>query len=749
MASDSRVPPQIGDECPGPSTYLGGSAADHRAPGERSRGGRSRGRSRHRGATPWRDAVQQVFDNCPIVVSAPAVFFWAGEHVVLDGGLAVIQQIPLRVYVGIQPVQPVEPGSPARLLGFFEEAETGTGRPAPSHMFRERDEDGNYVSATCDFRGESRAPTIRKVQQVADLLLADLCSQTTDERGRFKYRVWSRSEIPPGSGANWSGAFATALTVAMLLAVDRGFGEYARNNQADGRIHWGNKRLPELVAEPSGWFAKCNRWAWILESTFHEGAASGYGTLGSLAPTTLPVVYQRAPSTEFSGRFPRSVLTDREPFGTISPRDIYAKIKTKLGPTGKTPLPFRAISLRDGVLSRELPVEGALEYPFFFGLIDSGWPKSTGAIIRQASTERSKHLASCLGLTRDLRFEPAPPGWPPDAGILPFMLKRKDVGASAKAECMLHPVAYEALMVDALVTLHALKGIYESSEDRVADCLETLLKAVTQTHGGLEQLGLCWPRASAVCAALHAAFPPAPMTGAPSVAAKLTGAGGGGCMVFACNAKDSPANSTLVRLDVLLAEWSRYVPHDQARQAQVVWHSGLRHDALPGVSVDSMTLSGPAWGRLLKLVPLGTAWIRRKDGTWSSPLAALPLQHLLSQAYLLLAEIKGNWQFLLPDRTGTGVSTRPGDLRVVAQILAQKTERLFRSHQSLKRLEVTLEDYKAASREKYAKHANRLRGSLAHFLGDRVTVTGHGPNICLDLPPDAELAVWSPRNPRA
>ena len=37
------------------------------------------------------------------LASSPGVFFWAGEHAVLRGGLATCQHVPLRVWVGITP----------------------------------------------------------------------------------------------------------------------------------------------------------------------------------------------------------------------------------------------------------------------------------------------------------------------------------------------------------------------------------------------------------------------------------------------------------------------------------------------------------------------------------------------------------------------------------------------------------------------------------------------------------------------
>lgn len=49
---------------------------------------------------------KEFFTKCPIVVSAPGSFWWTGEYATENGGLAIIQKIPLRTYVGIEPASP-------------------------------------------------------------------------------------------------------------------------------------------------------------------------------------------------------------------------------------------------------------------------------------------------------------------------------------------------------------------------------------------------------------------------------------------------------------------------------------------------------------------------------------------------------------------------------------------------------------------------------------------------------------------
>lgn len=49
---------------------------------------------------------REVLGSCQWVGSAPGVSMYAGEHSVLSGGLSICQQVPLRVYVGLEYLHP-------------------------------------------------------------------------------------------------------------------------------------------------------------------------------------------------------------------------------------------------------------------------------------------------------------------------------------------------------------------------------------------------------------------------------------------------------------------------------------------------------------------------------------------------------------------------------------------------------------------------------------------------------------------
>ena len=50
------------------------------------------------------EIYQELFSHADIVTSAPGNFYWIGEYaIVFAGALGIKQNIPLRVYVGIEP----------------------------------------------------------------------------------------------------------------------------------------------------------------------------------------------------------------------------------------------------------------------------------------------------------------------------------------------------------------------------------------------------------------------------------------------------------------------------------------------------------------------------------------------------------------------------------------------------------------------------------------------------------------------
>jgi len=177
--------------------------------------------------------------RCPVVVSAPGVFFWAGEHTVLDGAVAVVQQVPLRVFVGLEPLGPVRGTEPCLILD--------TGKPLTSrglshHVYRR-----DHLAEPCDFSAPQRETNLRKVAEVANLLFKDLCRVKGASTPIQRFRIRTASESRPGGGVNWSGAFSIALVTALLLttvlarifheccAAARRGGRWAENGVAEAR----------------------------------------------------------------------------------------------------------------------------------------------------------------------------------------------------------------------------------------------------------------------------------------------------------------------------------------------------------------------------------------------------------------------------------------------------------------------------------------------------------------------------------
>jgi len=189
----------------------------------RARGGAASGQT-----WSWHEAIDTLLLCCPIVVSAPGVFFWAGEHAVLDGAVAVIQQVPLRVYVGLEPLGPASTLEPSLLL---DPPTAGPLRDVPHHVYRHAS-----LAVPCDFSVRHREVNIRKVAEVANLLFKDLCRLSTGAVPECRFRVRTASEMRPGGGVDWSGAFSVALVTAILLLTNRQFRKEIGDWQEDGTL---------------------------------------------------------------------------------------------------------------------------------------------------------------------------------------------------------------------------------------------------------------------------------------------------------------------------------------------------------------------------------------------------------------------------------------------------------------------------------------------------------------------------------
>jgi len=590
----------------------------------------------------WHEAMDTLLLRCPIVVSAPGVFFWAGEHAVLDGAVAVIQQVPLRVYVGLEPLGPASGQEPPLLL---DPTHAGPLRDVPHHIYRSA-----HFAVPCDFSVRHRETNLRKVAEVANLLFKDLCRLPTAAAPGCRFRVRTASELRPGGGVNWSGAFSSALVTALLLTTNPQFRKQVTASQENGVLHWDHRRLSDLVKEQDSWFTRLHRWAWILEATFHEGAGSGYGTLAAMAPSILPLAYRRAASDRYGGEYPRSVLAKDEQFHTIPSTTLYEHLKQWLGPDASNPIPYEAFAFRDLCLGPE-PDEADVEWPLTYGLIDTWWPKSTGQMIREASTIRDSALLAALEQLDDLRSTPfgMSEGADHDCFGIQGCIARQTKDSSmvrVSSHC-----THLALAGDAAIVCQQMKEVLAKQDQKAAS---SLIASLARVHGGLEQLDLAWPAAHMVLGELGRLSTLSASGSRLSATAKLSGGGGGGYMLFALLGR-APYDM-LADLESRLKACCYRVPGDPHMVSPtVMWHSATlsteegKRNAVPGVRIEIADLHEMCWGKHMKGMPEGSAFLLPPEGGCRR--AALRLCRLMMDPYLVAARIDNSWQLLLKDQT--------------------------------------------------------------------------------------------------
>jgi mevalonate kinase len=190
------------------------------------------------------EVYREFFSKCPIVVSAPGNFYWTGEYSVLYGGLAIKQNLPLRVYVGLEPSHGIKFGQTKIYVPSKARFES---RPIPNIM------------------GE----------RVIEFLENQL---PKNNHGFIIHIIY---EVPVGCGLAASSAFAAALATAIKIQNNsKILKDLEKNREIKIKDCLNNRLFNELF-----------RFAWKIDNLFHNKTSSGAGPFASLVNSNFPVVY--------------------------------------------------------------------------------------------------------------------------------------------------------------------------------------------------------------------------------------------------------------------------------------------------------------------------------------------------------------------------------------------------------------------------------------------------------------------------
>lgn len=283
----------------------------------------------------------EFFNSCEIVVSAPFIFYWAGEYAVLHGGLSLAQKVPLRVYIGLETRKDKEfvitdyiAFSPA--LNDFEKLE---------------------------FNDITERKIVKKIKEIF--------IKEVNLRSGFNIKILAES--PLGHGITTSGALCVALSAAILLFLGK--------IKAADIAAWANYSTKELLTNKELNFDVVFRLAWKIESVIHGGCASGTGSAVAMIDSIYPVLYfteRRFGDAEQNqlANFPTNVAKD---YGVLDRIKYFvARIEEVID------------------LSSE-PV-----WPIDFCLINTGLSKNTEAAIRSTMTIQ-RDLAAVEELQKKLK----------------------------------------------------------------------------------------------------------------------------------------------------------------------------------------------------------------------------------------------------------------------------------------------------------------------------------------------------------
>jgi nucleoside phosphorylase len=416
-----------------------------------------------------KNVYNKFFESCDWVASAPGVFFWTGEHAVLSGALAICQQIPQRVYVGI------------KRLNRQDKFHLDVGQNPDDHMQYDH-ETGRFnpVTWTKTGKGGKEAAPI-----LSDHLRTDFHDAVSEIARKLSlsglYAFKSVHELRWSSGADWSGAFAAALTGALYSAA--------------GRCNVETKWKDEWWHDP--FLNEINADAWELDRIFHSPFASGYGVVCSTAPCSALQLYAlRWRDSQNAGQDPSQRIDSNR----------------------------RLIDFLEPIV---MPFCRSLEWQrvasnFDVGLIFTGVHKNTSESIRRTfklADEMSLGLELARSVCANRRYKPFAMQYGPMYDLL------ADNSKTYTKE-MLHRLQMEALAGAGLRVLQTLSPILEN------EAIETqyLADALNSVNGGLLQLGLGWPEADLVRATVIRAF----WHDRSRVAIKPTGGARGGYVVLFC-----------------------------------------------------------------------------------------------------------------------------------------------------------------------------------------------------------------------
>ena len=272
----------------------------------------------------FRDFYKDFFSTCATVTSAPGNFLWAGNYGLLSGSLGISQNLPLRVYLGL------EETSGEQII---------------------------FDKCFCFDCSNRKFISYEMSDSLKDELVAFLSQEIKNICGNKTFkglRIHTIAEMQISYGVNASGAFAAALASALFI-------HYKKTTPEMLSVNIAKQPIVELMK--NNIFDQLFRLAWKIEAIFHGGVTSGMGAFTAFIASRSPICYFIEP--------PKTQINQINFSCDIGQTEIknYDIINQ---------LSYGAFRLNE--LSRD---SGDFFFPFDFGLISSG--TSGAAVIANRS----------------------------------------------------------------------------------------------------------------------------------------------------------------------------------------------------------------------------------------------------------------------------------------------------------------------------------------------------------------------------
>lgn len=281
------------------------------------------------------EAREEFFKGCELRACAPGSYFWAGEHAVMYGQLAVIHAIPLYAYVGIE----------YKSYEKFEFEVKGVRKDVSTGL---EDLTAEQVEPITQWYEESRVEKFLEFWR------------KKNKQDYLKIKIWF--EVPPKCGLNSSGAIAVALSGLLQILETK----KEKRQTLMGKINgWRNKSIEELKEDTI--FNMVFRKAWILDDCSHNFSSSGMGPFSSLvgSPNGDLLLY----------------FTQKKGFGSTHLINRLNKNDIELRPED-----FEQVAKKSRKIdwwAKRLPLKKKMKESLGVAVIYCGTPKDTGDILGQ------------------------------------------------------------------------------------------------------------------------------------------------------------------------------------------------------------------------------------------------------------------------------------------------------------------------------------------------------------------------------